>query len=151
MMARAKHYKSVSRIDQPEKHTHGWYVRVRFNGKEIAKFFPDKQFGGKTKSLQGAVHFRDETERKLGKPRTDRFVIGRSGRAREMTGVRLVVKKSRSVSGETRESPVYEVTWSPEPNVLRRTSVSIRKYGKREALRLAREIREEKERTYYGV
>lgn len=151
-MARPKRYKSVSRIDQPEKHTHGWYVRVRFNGNEVSKFFPDKQFGGKTKSLQSAIDFRDDTERKLGKPRTDRFVVGHNARGRkEMTGVRLVVKKTRNASGELRESPVYEVTWSPEPNVLRRTSVSIRKYGKREALRLAREIREEKERSYYGV
>lgn len=149
-MPRLKKHKSVSRIDQPEKHTHGWYVRVRFNGKEISKFFPDKQFGGKSRSLQGAIEFRDETERKLGKPRTDRFVVGRGTRKKDV-GVRLVVKKTRAADGEMRESQVYEVTWSPEPNVLRRTSVSIRKYGKREALRMAREIREEKEKLFYGA
>lgn len=150
-MGRTKHYKSISRIDQPEKHTHGWYVRVRYGKKQLTKFFNDKQNGGKVKALSAAVRYRDASEKKLGKPRTDRFVVGRLANQRDSVGVRLVIKTSRTVSGEIRESPAYEVTWSPEPNVVQRTSISIRKHGKREALRMARELRRSKEKQYYGL
>lgn len=149
-MARAKKHKSISRIDQPEKHTHGWYVRVHFKGKEVSKFFPDKLHKGKSKALAAALDYRNETEIDLGKPRTDRPVIMRRPKKRGMVGVRETVYRTRSADGETRESPVYEVTWNPEPNVVRRTSVSIRKYGKKEALRRAVELRRQKEDEYYG-
>lgn len=147
-----KRHKSISRIDQPEKHTHGWYVRVHFQGKQIAKFVPDKQHGGKKKSLLAAIKFRDETEEQIGKPRTDRPVVARRPRRKsDVVGVRHVIKLTKTASGEVRENPVYEVTWSPKPNVVQRTSVSIRKYGKREAFRRACEIRKQKEEQFYGV
>jgi hypothetical protein len=37
----------ISRIDQPEKHNHGWFVRVRLKGKTTSKFFADKLHRGK--------------------------------------------------------------------------------------------------------
>src|SRR3982751_3674224 len=43
---------AISRIDQPEKHNHGYYVRVTRNGKTQAKFFPDKSSGGKRAALR---------------------------------------------------------------------------------------------------
>lgn len=49
----------VSRIDQPEKKNHGWYVRVTFKGKTEQKFFADKSNGGKTKALKAAQAHRD--------------------------------------------------------------------------------------------
>lgn len=150
--SRSARYKGISRIDQPEKHTHGWYVRVRYAGNHVAKFFPDKLNGGQRKALAAAVVFRDATEKTMGKPRTERYVVGRSRRSRKATvGVRKVIKSVRSASGEIKGSPVYEVTWSPAPNVVQRTSVSIRKYGDREAYRRACEIRARKERELYGV
>lgn len=149
-MGRMIKYKSVSRIDQPEKHTHGWYVRVRYAKQEVAKFFPDKLHGGKKKALDQAVRFRDRTEKELGKPRTNRLVVGRSPRGRnKIIGVRRVVKATRTVSGDLRKNAVYEVTWSPEPNVVQRTSISIRKYGAKEAYRKAVALREAKEKEFY--
>ncbi len=146
-----KKQKSISRIDQPEKHTHGWYVRVRFAGKEHSKFFPDKTFGGKRKAWNAAIEHRDTVEIKVGKPRTDRTVVRTKSRSRGgMVGVRYVVKRTTTVGGDIRENPIYEVTWSPEPNVLQRTSLSVRKYGKREAYRLACALRKEKEAEFYG-
>jgi len=44
----------VSRIDQPLKHNHGWYVRLSRRGKSFAKFFSDLKFGGKAKALKAA-------------------------------------------------------------------------------------------------
>lgn len=34
----------LSRIDQPCKHTHGYFVRVYLHGKTLSKFFPDKSY-----------------------------------------------------------------------------------------------------------
>lgn len=144
-------HKSVSRIDQPDKRTHGWYVRVRFRGKEASKFFPDLQSGGKRKALVAAIKHRDRTEREVGKPRTDRTVVARaSSKKSDLAGVRHVVKSTRTVSGKVRKKEVYEVSWSATPNVISRTSFSIAKWGKREAFRRARALRKRKEKEMWG-
>lgn len=49
----------VSRIDQPEKANHGWYVRITKNGHTEQKFFADKSYGGKDPALEHAREFRD--------------------------------------------------------------------------------------------
>ena len=49
----------ISRIDQPEKKNHGWYVRVTFKGKTDQKFFADKAHGNKPKALKMAQEHRD--------------------------------------------------------------------------------------------
>lgn len=49
----------ISRIDQPEKKNHGWYVRVTFKGKTEQKFFADKAHGTKPKALKMAQEHRD--------------------------------------------------------------------------------------------
>ena len=59
--------KSIARIDQASKRTHGWYVRVRFLGKTHAKFFSDRQCGSRENSLETAIKWRDKTEQNLGK------------------------------------------------------------------------------------
>lgn len=52
--------KGISRIDQPSKHTHGWYVRVRVSEKIHSKFFPDHRLGSKGKALKAAETYRDQ-------------------------------------------------------------------------------------------
>jgi hypothetical protein len=49
----------ISRIDQPEKKNHGWYVRVTFKGNITQKFFADKTNGGKNKALKLAQEHRN--------------------------------------------------------------------------------------------
>ena len=49
----------ISRIDQPEKKNHGWYVRVTYTGKTEQKFFADKAHGSKPKALKMAQEHRD--------------------------------------------------------------------------------------------
>jgi len=145
----SRHHKSISRIDQPEKNNHGWYVRVHFQGRQISKFFADQKHGGQKKALSNALEYRDRTEKKLGKPRSERPVFV-PRKKKGVVGVRETVYRTRAADGEPRESPVYEVTWSPKPGVVGRTSVSIRKWGRREAYRRAKDIRRDKEREYYG-
>jgi len=54
-------HKDVARIDQEDKRTHGWYVRVRFQGTTHSKFFSDGKCGGRYSSLLAALTWRDTT------------------------------------------------------------------------------------------
>lgn len=139
------HYKGVSRIDTPDKGTHGWYVRVFFKGEQRVKFFSDTHNDGCEGALAAALAFRDAAERELGKPRTDRSVVTTSARnASGHIGVARVTRRERNRNGELYERDVYEVTWCPRPNKTLRTSVSIRKYGEEEALKRAIALRQQK-------
>ncbi len=143
-------YKGISRIDQPAKKTHGWYVRVTFNGERRVKFFNDEANGGKEKALEEAVKFRNKAEQELGKPRTDRLVVAHNSRnSSGIMGVQRKKRVTKTASGE-RVSYVYEVTWSPWPGRLCRTWVSIDELGEQAALKKACAIRREKEREMYG-
>lgn len=136
--------KSISRIDQEERKTHGFFVRVCFNKKIHSKFFSDKRCGGRHKALMKAQAWRNETERKLGKPRTDRVIVARE----DTTSVRrALVSRGRKAKNK---GLVYEVTYSPEPNKICRTSFSIKKYGEEGAKKMALEFRKEKEKEMYG-
>jgi len=124
----------VSRIDQETKKTHGWYVRVQFKGKNHPKFFSDLLHGGRDRSLQAAIAWRDATEKKIGKPRTNSkiFTVGRTNTG--IVGVRFNEKLNR-----------YEVSWVTPLGKHGRTSVSTRKHGKQMAFAIACKKREKKE------
>jgi len=127
--------KDIARIDQESKRTHGWYVRVRFQGKTHSKFFSDKKCGGRYSSLLSAIAWRDSTEKKLGKIRTNKHLVTVSNSATGVVGVRLNEKFNR-----------YEVSWVTTTGKQGKTSVSIRKHGKEGAFIKACSIRQEKER-----
>jgi len=145
-----RRYKSISRVDQAKRKAHGWYVRVVFKGEIYSRFFSDSVWGGKRGALAEAIHCRDQIEKQLGKPRTDRTVVMESPKTRTgVPGIRRTFKHT-GAKNPNNKSEVYEVTWSPQPNVLKRTSISIEKYGEEEAFRRALKIRERKEREMYG-
>lgn len=127
-------HKDIARIDQEEKRTHGWYVRVRYLGKTHSKFFSDKKNGGRYSSLLSALAWRDKTEEKLGKKRTDKHIVTVSNTGTGVVGVRLNEKLNR-----------YEVSWVNSQGKQGKTSVSIIKHGKDEAFNIACRIRTEKE------
>jgi AP2 domain len=144
-------HKGISRIDHEAKHTHGWYVRVCFDRQMHSKFFSDASNGGKEKALKKAVKYRNELEKQLGKPRTDRIIV--VSNTRNMTGVigiQRTIKQTKLKDGEVLAGAVYEVTWSPEPNALRKTSFSIEKYGEEGAFLKAVELRQKMEKKTYG-
>jgi hypothetical protein len=141
--------KSISRIDQPAKKHHGYYVRVSFRGKQHSKFFSDKKFGGGEAALEAAIRYRNETEAELGKPRTDRVVVAPADKAKGGGGVRRYMKPTRR-GDKVHYSDVYEVTWCPEPGKVRRKRFYIGKLGEREAKRRAYEFRRVQERRMYG-
>jgi hypothetical protein len=130
---KSKH-KDIARIDQVSKKTYGWYTRVRFHGKTYSKFFSDKKCGGRESALLAAITWRDDTEKKIGKPRTDRHVVTVSNTTSGVVGVRLNDKLGR-----------YEVSWVDKAGKQGKTSVSIKRHGKAAAFKKACEIRERKE------
>lgn len=149
-MAKSGH-KGISRIEQPERKTVGWYVRVTFNGQQRSKFFSDHVHGGKETALVRAIEHRNQVEIELDKPRTERLVIAHNSRNRTgIMGVRRKTKTIKTKDGDRVVSNVYEVTWNPEPGRLCRTWVSIDEYGEEAALRKACAIRREKEREMFG-
>ena len=127
-------HKDISRIDQESKRTHGWYVRVRYFGKTHSKFFSDGKCGGKYSSLLAAIAWRDEVEARIGKQRTDRHIVTVSNTQTGVVGVRLNDILNR-----------YEVSWVKADGKQGKTSVSIRKHGRKDAFAKACEIRKEKE------
>ncbi len=137
-----KKYKDIARIDQEAKRTHGWYVRVRFQGKTKSKFFSDKKQGSRDTALMGAVAWRDSTEKKIGKLRTDRHIVtvSRSKSRTGVVGVRLNKEFNR-----------YEVSWVTAEGRQKKTSISIRKHGREAAFIKACTIRQEKEQERHQV
>jgi hypothetical protein len=126
--------KDIARIDQELKRTHGWYVRVRFLGKTHSKFFSDKKCGGRNSSLLSAISWRDKTEKKIGKVRTNKHIVTVSNSGTGVVGVRLNEQLGR-----------YEVSWVNKLGKQGKTSVSIKKHGKKGAFNRACSIRQEKE------
>ncbi len=135
-------HKDIARIDQDSKRTHGWYVRVRFKGKTHSKFFSDIKCGGHYSSLLSAIAWRNKTETKLGKVRTNKHIVTKASSSTGVVGVRLNEKLNR-----------YEVSWVTHQGKQGKTSVSIGKHGEKKAFSKACSIRKEKEqmRLGYGI
>lgn len=127
-------HKDVARIDQEVKRTHGWYVRVRFQGTTHSKFFSDGKCGGRYSSLLAAITWRDTMEKKIGKIRTDKHLVTVSNTTTGVVGVRFNEKLNR-----------YEVSWVNRVGKQGKTSVSVKKNGKENAFQIACEIRKVKE------
>ncbi|WP_129627701.1 AP2/ERF family transcription factor [Candidatus Oscillochloris fontis] len=134
-------HKGITRIDHPAKRTFGYFVRVTWNKQRRSKFFSDSVHGDRLAALSAALDWRNEAERELGKPRTERQVIGVSRTSTGIVGVRRTVKDGREV---------YEATWRDGQRI-RRTSYSIAKHGERRALALARRAREKFEKARHRM
>ena len=128
-------HKDIARIDQESKRTHGWYVRVRYLGKTHSKFFSDKKCGGRYSSLLSAIAWRNKREKEVGKARTNKHMVTITKSGTGVVGVRLNENLS-----------LYELSWVNKLGKQGKTSVSIKKHGKKNAFTRACSIRQEKER-----
>jgi hypothetical protein len=126
----------ICRIDQLEKHNHGFFVRLARRGRIHSAFFADKKHGGREAAFAAAQKHYRQLRLKLGEPKTNtrRFWAelrrrkGRSG----IHGVQKIVDR-RSGKPVT----VWKATWSPEPYVVQRKQFSVRKHGAKRAKLLA--------------
>jgi hypothetical protein len=126
----------ICRIDQLEKHNHGYFVRLQRRGKIHSAFFADQKHGGQDKAMTAAqLHYR-KLAAKLGPPkqmlRRWWAEIRRRKGSSGIVGVqKLVDRRSK------RPRKYWKATWSPEPYVVRRKEFSVREYGARKAKLLA--------------
>jgi len=128
----------ITRIDQPEKKNHGYYVRITHRGKSHQKYFPDKALGGKTKALKAAREHRDKLLEKMPKYKQDaaskkKRRIKQSG----ITGVTHVV--SRSPKGTTYE--YWQAAWLDGDGKRKTAKFSISRHGEDKALSMAKRAR----------
>jgi hypothetical protein len=126
----------ICRIDQLEKHNHGFFVRLQRRGKIHSAFFADQKHGGRDKAMAAAqLHYR-KLAAKLGPPkqmlRRWWAEIRRRKGSSGIVGVqKLVDRRSK------RPRKYWKATWSPEPYVVARKEFSVKRYGARKAKLLA--------------
>ncbi len=126
----------ICRIDQPSKRTHGFFVRVQRNGKIHSAFFTDLSHGGNAEALAAAQRYYKELLLILGPSKqSNRRVWAEKRVSHNTSGIHGVGKLVRYHKGKVWK--YWQASWSPEPHVVRRMIFSIRKYGTREARRLA--------------
>jgi hypothetical protein len=126
----------ISRIDQPSHRTHGFFVRVSWQGEIFSAFFADKKYGGRELAMAAAQAFHLTLRKKLGMPaqrdrRWNARIVRRKGRS-GIHGVRRMINR--------RVKPwrkYWMALWSPELGVVRRKQFSIRKHGEEKAKELA--------------
>ena len=134
-MTKTRSNYGISRIDQPDKKNHGFYVRITHGGTLHQRYFPDKASGGKNKALSAAKAYRDEVVKKLPQYKQDainsrRKKILQSG----VTGVTHVVAKA---PGGKKVYDYWQAAWDDSDG--RRTAkFSISRYGSKEALEMAK-------------
>ncbi len=126
----------ICRIDQPEKHNHGFFVRLQRKGKIHSAFFTDIKYGGWGQAFDAAQKHYQKMLEKFGfakmMPRRRWAEIRRRKGSSAIVGVQLQVVRRY---GTVRK--YWKATWSPEPYVVARKVFSVRKYGYRKARRLA--------------
>lgn len=139
--------KGISRIEQPEKFTYGWYVRVRYKGKTISKFFSDNKHGDKAKAFMKAKSYYRKQMKKImekiaGEP-VDKIpntilVTKHKDNNTGIVGIQKI-KRKRKTGGFYR---AYRVTWK-EGEKVKNKFFSIEKLGDKEAFALARKFKKD--------
>ncbi len=141
--------KSVSRVDTRSGARHGWQARVRWRGVTESRYFPDAR-AGMVEGWQAAVRWRDAAEARLGKVRTERRVQP-PAKGRRQSGIRDIIVRTWARDGRLVSRRIVEVSWNPAPDKTMRATFSVERLGLREAMRLARATRREKEIEIYGA
>lgn len=130
---RSKRWAGVSRIDQLEKRTHGFFVRLTRKGRIYNSFFADKAHGGKRKALKAARKHYAGLLRKHGA--ISRQAWAQIERRKGVSGILGVRKTAVKKPGLKLE--YWMASWSPRPYVVQRKMFSIRKFGSKVAKALA--------------
>jgi hypothetical protein len=123
----------ISRIDQPEKYNHGWYVRLLRRGKRFARFFSDKQGPGKVKALASAQKYYATIAAKH--PPLSRRALAQIKRRWSRTRIVGVNKIAKIVKG--RPYTFWVATWTPRKGEYKTSCFSVKKYGNAQAKKMA--------------
>lgn len=136
-MSRSTNPRNITRIEDGPKNQAGWYVRVQFMGRKLSRLFPDRRHGDKLGALANAIRWRDEAERRLGRPQAGRRVVALS-------------RSPLGICGVTRRRYSFVVTWTPRPGETKSEFFSIARYGEDGAFDRAVRRRRQREREMYG-
>ena len=134
----AKSLKGITRIEYEGVSTKGWMVRITREGNRKQKFFNDKSYGSKAKSLTEAKKQYQEWLVEVGP------VLGSRDRktARNSTGV-VGVHVVRNVDSRWKnaESFGYCASWVTPEGQRRKVSFAWNRYGKKASWEMARMAR----------
>ena len=126
---------AISRIDQPEKHNHGYYVRLTRNGKTQYKFFPDKSSGGKRAARRAAKEYEAELLEKAA-------LLKKKPRKPSVRNTSGKVGISRTSYGNGAQTSEYwQAAWVDKKGKRMSAKFSVKKYGEEKAKRLAMKAR----------
>ncbi|MEM6279619.1 MAG: hypothetical protein AAF733_09080 [Verrucomicrobiota bacterium] len=128
----------ITRIDQPEKKNHGFYVRITHRGKSHQKYFPDKSSGGKTKALKAAKEHRDKLLSKM--PKYKQEAAAKKKRRIKQSGV-VGVTHVVSKSPKDKVYEYWQAAWIDGDNKRKTAKFSIKRYGNDKALEMAKKAR----------
>ena len=126
-------HKNVTRVDRPARSMHGFHVRMGWQGKVYQKWFSDEKHGDRLGALAAAIAWRDAQEVALGKPRSERTVIGRSSSSTGHVGVTKVTLGT---------NVYYRALWHDPDGRMRRRFFNIERLGEQRALKAAIRTRE---------
>jgi hypothetical protein len=138
----ADKYKCISRIDNKSNATFGWEVRIRRRNKQINRFFSDSKYENDAhKSLLAAMESRDLLIEKV--PVLDRIERAELKRANNSSGIPGVSRtmNSKSYKEQTYNYAFWQAYWSPKTGVTKSVRFSVKKYGEKQAKKLAIEAR----------
>lgn len=140
-MPKMRALQHISRIDQPRKHQHGWWVRIQRDGEKIQSFFSDVAHGGQSHALRKAKAYRDQLLINYPKPEYGNMFNRTNSRN---TSGKAGVHKTRSLK-RGRAYDVWQASWVL-PNgkhINKKFAFSPEGRSEREAKRLAIKAREE--------
>ena len=131
---RTRPTRGIARIDQREKHNHGFFVRLQRKGIVHSAFFADLSYGGKRRAFRAAQKHFQGLEKKYQPMTRQRWaeMLRRKGKS-GIIGVRRSIVRRAGQRGRV----CWQANWSPKPHVVRRRSFSVRKFGERKAKTLA--------------
>lgn len=127
-------HKNITRVDRPSRNMYGFHVRMGWQGQVFQKWFSDEKHGDRLGALAAAIAWRDEQERQLGKPRSERTLIGRTKSSTGYVGVTKVTLKDKVY---------YRALWHDEEGRMHRRFFNIERLGEKRALRAAIKARAE--------
>jgi hypothetical protein len=129
-------HKSITRVDRPARNMHGYHVKITWQGQSFQKWLSDEQNGDRLGALSAAIAWRDATELRLGKPRSERMIVTRSRSSSGHVGVARVLMKGREY---------YRALWRDAEGRMHRRFFNIAELGERRALKAAIRARAEGE------
>ncbi|NTU79191.1 MAG: AP2 domain-containing protein [Chloroflexales bacterium] len=127
-------HKNLTQVDRPDRKTHGFHVKLGWKGQVYQKWFGDAAYGDRLGALTAALAWRDAKERELGKPRSERTVIGAAASNTGVVGVARVTMKG---------APYDRALWRDAEGKMHQRWFSVARLGERRALRAAIKAREQ--------